>query len=216
MIRLQGLDTDYNIALDSNFIKEYKKVNLSKLGYFGGYRNNIKYDNMLVKSLVAFTKKEREKLDEYNLGVREIFPTFDLLDGDGKPFMHNDWIQHYPEDIKEKLHYSGQYFSVYLTDKASKNDQKIILLYGIQYLSPLTIADTMSIWRKNTKIVELYALDKYPVVNQVKLFRTPLIVNLNDLLDIAFSFRDVNDVRSKNDRIKLLGYVCEQIGRNVM
>jgi hypothetical protein len=215
-IRLQGLSTGDNIGEGL----DYKNVNLSKLGYFGGYlKNDImpkSYDTMLVKALVAFTKMEREKLDEYNLGVRELFPTFDLLDGDGKPFLHNGWVQYYPEDIKQKLHYSNMYFSVYLTDKNSNNDQKIILLYGIQYLSTPVLADTMSIWRKNTKIVELYTLDKYPTVNQVKLFRTPLIINLNDLLDIAFSFQDVDEVKGKSDRIKLLGYVTEQIGRNVM
>lgn len=210
-IRLQGLSSGDNIGESL----DYKNVNLSKLGYFGGYLKIPKsYDTALVKSLVAFTKKER-KLGEYHLGVREIFPHFDLLDGDGKPLLNSDWVQRYPEDIKEKLHYGG-YFSVYLTDKASKNDQKIILLYGIQYLKDNTIADTMSIWRKNTKIVDLYALDRYPSVNQVQLFRTPIIVNVNDLLDVAFSFRDIDDTIGHTDRIKLLGYVAEQIGRNTM
>lgn len=210
-IRLQGLSSGDNIGESL----DYKNVNLSKLGYFGGYLKIPKsYDTALVKSLVAFTKKER-KLDEYHLGVREIFPHFDLLDGDGKPFLNSDWVQRYPEDIKEKLHY-GEYFSVYLTDRASKNDHKIILLYGIQYLKENTIADTMSIWRKGTKIVELYALDRYPSMNQIQLFRTPIIVNINDLLDVAFSFRDIDDTIGHMDRIKLLGYVAEQIGRNTM
>lgn len=211
-IRLQGLSSGDNIGESL----DYKSVNLSKLGYFGGYLKTPKsYDTALVKALVAFTKKER-KLDEPSLGIREIFPHFDLLDGDGKPFLNSDWVQRYPEDIKEKLHYSNQYFSVYTTDKASKNDQKIILLYGIQYLKDNTIADMMSIWRKGTKIVELYALDRYPSVNQIQLFRTPIIVNVNDLLDVAFSFRDIDDTIGHMDRIKLLGYVSEQIGRNTM
>lgn len=214
-IRLQGLSSGDNIGEGL----DYKNVNLSKLGYFGGYlKTDImskSYDTMLVKSLVAFTKREK-KTDEYRLGIREIFPSFDLLDGDGNPFIHNDWVQYYPEDIMEKLHYSKMYFSVYLTDRASKNDQKIILLYGIQHLGAVTLADTMSIWRKGTKIVELYALDKFPTQNQVRLFRTPVIININELLDIAFSFRNIDDVVGKTDHIKLLGYVAEPIGRNTM
>lgn len=208
-IRLQTL---YSNIKDLNT----KDVDLTKLGYFGGYLKMPKsYDTMLIKSLVAFTKTEK-KTDEARLGIRELMPIFDLLDGDGNTFTNNKWIQNYPFDIEQKLHYSGQYFSIYRTDRNSKNDQKIILLYGIQYLSTCILADMMSIWRKGTKLVDLFSLDEFPTQNDIHLFRTPVIVNINDLLDVSVSFRDIDSVKNRSDHIKLLGYVCEPIAQNTM
>src|SRR3982751_4349896 len=72
--------------------------------------------------------------------VREISPYRDLLDGRGEKIQHNQWVQ----PTRPMLFFSSysmekeKTISMYKTDKESKNNQKIIIIYGVEFLNGWT------------------------------------------------------------------------------
>jgi hypothetical protein len=108
-------------------------------------------------------------MTEAALIVRDIYPMEDLLDalhnGPAEPFDHNQWIQNYWSGLatthlvsKEKMMGS---FNIYATDKNVRNDQKVIVIYGLEYVNPLRkpMAEEIQFWRGAVQLYTRYPLD---------------------------------------------------------
>jgi hypothetical protein len=77
---------------------------------------------------------------ESQLVIREISPYLDLVDGDYKQFESNQWIQKNNLHSLDKLDnarvpYSMRAVSMYRTDKNVANDQKVYIIYGLEFLN---------------------------------------------------------------------------------
>jgi hypothetical protein len=103
--------------------------------------------------------------------VRDLSPMYDLLNGltNGPPEMiwHNQWIQDYWYGIataKSSIGYDNAMvgaFDMYLTDRNVRNDQKVIVIYGIELLNPnrKPLAQEIQFWRGSVKLSARYPLD---------------------------------------------------------
>lgn len=221
-IRLKSLWDDNNLGDNKQFMDIYNKVDISKVGIFSGFKPNIskQYDQFLVKSVIAAMKLRRDTISERQICVREIFVQDDLLDREGTPIFKKSWIQVYPKDLKEQIEKRGGRYSIYTTGEKSS---KVILLYGVQYLLDReTNARELQIWRKGVKISDIFPLQQYPQKGQIDLFRTPIMIGYNsghenytEKLDVVVTFDD-EDIGGCYDTMKLLGYVGEPLGLNVL
>lgn len=77
---------------------------------------------------------------ESELVIREISPYLDLLNGKGEQLDSNQWVQKnnfYGMDTldKAKFPFSMRAVSIYRTNREVKNDRKIYLIYGVEFLN---------------------------------------------------------------------------------
>jgi hypothetical protein len=105
---------------------------------------------------------------EAALCIREISPYIDLLDGKGKQIEHNQWIQNitnfgnYDSLVRSRMSDDMYSIPIYQTNKEVSNDQKIYIIYGLEFLNDYRHRDVefVEFYRKGTKLICRYNIDR--------------------------------------------------------
>lgn len=166
----------------ARLIEEANKVNLDKLGLLACDMNPFlihpllrDYIYRLMKFAVAQAKTSPSiyATTEGALVVRDISPYEDLLDGalnNHDPYdkqrriPHNQWFQ--PTNIRSNLfaNYDDEHkvINVYHTGKACKNDLKVYIIYGLEFLNGFKnrCVERVDFWRGNVKLITYIDIDK--------------------------------------------------------
>lgn len=174
---------------------------------------------------------------ETGLTVRQIVPNLDLTCGDDLSatsgsdhiITSSNWRQ--PSLNAFTLNYTSNtgddalYESVYTTSKNAKNDQKVIIMYGLRAVGVGNIHSGTVIksvqwqfWRKGTKLIDRWypeLLNSAPE-NFVAAI-TPVMFKKDDVGEVrVFPASEIIVDANKYDRIQMLGVVAESLGVNTM
>src|SRR3982750_372208 len=218
-----------------------QKVDLAKVGLLSGVHPVINEtelrvlrDNMAQYGVAhALMVKGIGTGIEASLVVRPIIPSEDLLKGTaGTAITSTEWRQ--PADSGELTDGTGSLdngseanqVQIYGTGKTSKNDQRIILFYGLKYVgggnfrTTAVARSTMIIFKRGT----VKTIDKWHIkaINASKdgylAAMTPVMYKINDIAAIFFvpNQSDTGGTGNKFDKFEMLGIVVEAIGLTVM
>jgi hypothetical protein len=170
---------------------------------------------------------------ETGLTVRQLVPNLDLTAGDATlvdtPIVSANWRQ--PSLQAVTLFYNSSvgddsfYDSVYTTSKNAKNDQKVIIIYGLRAVGVGNIhsgtvikSNQWQFWRKGTKLIDRWypeMLNSAPE-NFVAAI-TPVMFKKDDVGEIRiYPASEIAADANKFDRIQVLGVVAESLGVNTM
>lgn len=132
---------------------------------------------------------------EASLIIRDLSPMEDLLtglvNGPVERLHSNAWIQDYTKTLAtcrselggdEKV--MGR-FDIYETNKWVKNDQKVIVIYGLEFLNPVkrTLATEIMFWRGHVKLESRYPIPHKFAMKQVPEFKDMTIVDYDNRND---------------------------------
>lgn len=151
-----------------------EKINLEKIGVISGglidfYINDkLKdYNERVIKlgCAQALLHGIAGGQTEAALVAREIMPSLDLLDGKGDPLKDNNWVQPHPMrryGQPDGNYHGMDFYSVYTTSRASKNDQKVIIITGLEFLNGYNgvAAEEVQFWRKGVKLIDRIPITK--------------------------------------------------------
>lgn len=213
-----------------------QKVDLSKVGLLSGVHPVINEtelrvlrDNMAQYGVAhALMVKGIGTGIEASLVVRPIIPSEDLLKGDGTTAIAStEWRQ--PADSGEYAAATGIESTaepIYSTGKNSKNDQRIILFYGLKYVgggnfrTTAVARSTMIIFKRgNVKTIDKWHIQGInSAENGFLAAMTPVMYKINDTAKIEFvpNASDPTGAGNKFDKFEMLGIVVEAIGLTVM
>lgn len=127
---------------------------------------------------------------ESQLVIREISPYLDLVDGNLKPFDSNQWIQKnnlYGMDKLDnaRLPQSMRAVSMYRTSKDVNNDQKVYIIYGIEFLNDYR--------GRNVEFIEFRkSNDKVLIRVPIDIQRPPLYQAINNIVFPEHSEEDID------------------------
>lgn len=155
---------------------------------------------------------------EEGLAVRDILPDLDFVDKNGNAVANRAWAQPW----------SGSYNNtetdvlVYKTSTVSKNDRKVIIVYGVKAANTgpgrtsTTLKATSITWqRSNVKTIDIWDLESLDTtIEGVVIARTPLLFKKSDIANI--SFRPKSGSSGSNDNLILLGKTIEPLGENLV
>lgn len=231
-----------------------QKVDLAKIGLLSGVHPVINdtelrvlRDNMAQYGVAhALMVKGIGTGIEASLVVRPVIPSEDLRDGTtpsgntgtgsgsggDSQIISADWRQpaapgtEYTSASNADNGSEGNAIQVYGTSKNSKNDQRIILFYGLRYVGGGNFR-TSAIARSNMIIFKrgtVKTIDKWQIqgINSSKdgyiAAMTPVMYKINDIASIWFvpNSSDLSGFGNKFDKFELLGIVVEAIGLIVM
>lgn len=170
---------------------------------------------------------------ETGITVRQIVPNLDFTAGDYStpdyPILSSNWRQ--PTLVSTNLNYttnSGNdtdFISAYTTSKNAKNDQKIIICYGLRAIGVGNIHEGTVVksvqwqfWRKGTKLIDRWYVEMLNSApeNFVAAI-TPVMFKKDDVGEIRIFPDSVTPVdANKYDRLQVLGVVAESLGVNTM
>jgi len=145
------------------------KVGVISCGLIDFYLNDElrKHNEQMIKYGVAQAMLQNlgGGMTEAALAVREIIPSLDLLDGEGNPLKDNNWVQPHPfkrYGQPDGNYYGMDYYSVYTTSKQSKNDQKVMIITGLEFLNGYNgvAAEEVQFWRKGVKLIDRIPIPK--------------------------------------------------------
>lgn len=225
-----------------------QKVDLAKVGLLSGVHPVINEtelrvlrDNMAQYGVAhALMVKGIGTGIEASLVVRPLIPSEDLRNGGGgtggaqadSQITSTEWRQ--PPDSGEYTNGTGNLdngseanaVQIYVTSKSSKNDQRIVLFYGLKYVgggnfrTTAIARSTMIIFKRGT----VKTIDKWHIqgINTSKegylAAMTPVMYKINDLASIWFvpNQSDIGGAGNKFDKFEMLGIVVEAIGLTVM
>ena len=213
-----------------------QKVDLAKVGLLSGVHPVINEtelrvlrDNMAQYGVAhALMVKGIGTGIEASLVVRPIIPSEDLrATASGTAITSTEWRQ--PADSGEYGAATGAEASaetIYVTSKDSKNDQRIILFYGLKYVgggnfrTTAVARSTMIIFnRGNVKTIDKWHIQGInSSENGFLAAMTPVMYKINDVALIKFvpNASDPTGAGNKFDKFEMLGIVVEAIGLTVM
>jgi hypothetical protein len=174
---------------------------------------------------------------ETGLTVRQIVPNLDLTTGDDVSatsgtdhiIVSSNWrqpsLQAFTTNYTANTGDDFLYESVYTTSKNAKNDQKVIIMYGLRAVGVGNIHSGTVIksvqwqfWRKGTKLIDRWypeLLNSAPE-NFVAAI-TPVMFKKDDVGEVrVFPASEIIVDANKYDRLQLLGVVAESLGVNTM
>lgn len=133
-------------------------------------------------------------MTEASLIIRDLSPMEDLLTGlvNGPPerLYSNAWIQDYTKALatcKSELEDEKVIgtFDIYQTNKWVKNDMKVIVIYGLEFLNPVkrTFATEILFWRGHVKLESRYPIPHKFAMKQVPEFKDMTIVDYKNYSD---------------------------------
>jgi hypothetical protein len=206
-------------------------VDLGKLGLYSGTHVALTGLDLrtLRDTMAAFAVAQAQinviGTTESGLTVRPIYQNLDLLDGQATPAA-------IPSTVWRQPATSGNYTStdgftpqvIYNTDRISKNDQKIIVIFGFRAINvgntrtqPFLKSTQAHFWRKGTKIIDIWDYQQLNSSNESFVAAvTPIMYKKNDLAEIKIVANEDTADASKVDGLEVLGIIVEGLGQNVM
>lgn len=172
---------------------------------------------------------------ETGLSVRALIVSQDFTDyttGVDLPIVSNDWVQ--PTDVSLQVFYGGgsgggndgsdnNLLSLYSTSKASKNDMKIIVVYGLRAIGVGNVhsgtvvkSNQWQFWRKNVKLIDRWYVEMLNSAPENFVCAiTPIMFKKDDfgLIMVKPNSSIPSDV-NKRDRLQVLGVTVETVGSN--
>ncbi len=167
---------------------------------------------------------------ETAITVRQLVPSLDLTEGvtgADAAITSSQWRQ----PVNTATNYTTitgadtDYVSAYTTSKNAKNDQKVMILYGLRAVG---VGNTHSgtvvksvqwqYWRKGTKLIDRWYIEQLnSAAENFVAAVTPVMFKKDDSGEIrifpdALTPADAN----KYDRLQILGVVAESLGVNTM
>jgi hypothetical protein len=155
---------------------------------------------------------------EEGLAVRDILPDLDLLDKNGNAVGKRAWVQPW----------SGAYnieeadVQVYQTGVTSKNDRKVIIIYGVKETnngpgrtSTALNASSITWKRSNVKTIDIWQIESLDTtIEGVAIARTPLLFKKSDVARV--DMRPKTGASGGTDNLIFLGKTIEPLGENLV
>jgi hypothetical protein len=169
---------------------------------------------------------------ETAMTVRTLIPSLDLCDGTGASaavITSSQWRQ--PTTMAGTQNYAtntgadSDYISCYVTDKLAKNDQKVIIIYGLRavgvgntHQGTVVKSIQWQFWRKGTKLIDRWYVEQLnSAAENFVAAVTPVMFKKDDIGEIRIFPDQLTPVdANKFDRLQVLGVVAESLGVNTM
>jgi hypothetical protein len=119
----------------------------------------------------------------------------------------------------------SDYISCYVTDKLAKNDQKVIIIYGLRavgvgntHQGTVVKSIQWQFWRKGTKLIDRWYVEQLnSAAENFVAAVTPVMFKKDDIGEIRIFPDQLTPVdANKFDRLQVLGVVAESLGVNTM
>ena len=166
---------------------------------------------------------------ETAITVRQIVPSLDLTDGTNSDAVitSSQWRQpvNTANNYTTTTGADTDYISAYTTSKNGKNDQKVIIIYGLRAVGvgnthhgTVVKSIQWQFWRKGTKLIDRWYIEQLNSASENFVAAvTPVMLKKDDSGEIrimpdALTPADAN----KYDRLHVLGVVAESLGVNTM
>ena len=169
---------------------------------------------------------------ENALSVRQIVPSFDftnpLATTADTAVDTNDWRQpalnSATDNYANATGKEADTESIYFLSKNSKNDQKIVILYGLravgvgnQHSGTVTRSLQWQFWRKGVKLIDRWYIEQLNSAPENFVAAvTPIMFKKDDLGEIKVVADTTTADANKFDRLQVLGVVAEALGANSM
>ena len=164
---------------------------------------------------------------ESALTVRTLNPNLDLSDSQATPaaITSSQWRQPYTGNYTTATGADADIVTIYNTDRTSKNDQKVIIIYGLRAVGvgnthSATVVKSVQwqFWRKGTKLIDRWYVEQLnSAAENFVAAVTPIMFKKDDLGEIKVVPDALTPVdANKFDRLQVLGVVCEALGTNSM
>ena len=206
-------------------------VDLGKLGLYSGTHVALTGLDLrtLRDTMAAFAVAQAQinviGTTESGLTVRPIYQNLDLLDGtnNGATIASTQWRQ--PPVTGNLTQTDGATTqTIYTTDRNSKNDQKILVIFGFRAINigntrtqPFLKSTQAHFWRKATKIIDIWDYQQLNSSNESFVAAvTPIMYKKNDLAEIKLVANTDTADGNKVEGLEVLGIVVEGLGQNVM
>lgn len=169
---------------------------------------------------------------ENALSVRQVVPSFDFTNAAGTTtddaIVSNMWRQ--PTAQASTANYTlatgieSATESIYFLSKNSKNDQKIVILYGLRAVGvgnqhSGTVARSLQwqFWRKGVKLIDRWYIEQLNSASENFVAAvTPIMFKKDDLGEIKVVADMTTADANKFDRLQVLGVCAEALGANSM
>lgn len=165
---------------------------------------------------------------ETAITVRQLVPNLDLTNGaDDSAITLSNWRQ----PVSTAANYTTQlgddatYVAVYTTSKQAKNDQKVIIIYGLRAVGvgnthhgTVVKSVQWQFWRKGTKLIDRWYVEQLnSAAENFVAAVTPVMFKKDDSGEIRVFPDGITQVdANKFDRLQVLGVVAESLGVNTM
>ena len=206
-------------------------VDLGKLGLYSGTHVALTGLDLrtLRDTMAAFAVAQAQinviGTTESGLTVRPIYQNLDLLDGTNSNAIiaSTQWRQ--PPVTGNLSQTDGATTqTIYTTDRNSKNDQKILVIFGFRAINigntrtqPFLKSTQAHFWRKSTKIIDIWDYQQLNSSNESFVAAvTPIMYKKNDLAEIKLVANTDTADANKVEGLEVLGIVVEGLGQNVM
>lgn len=204
-------------------------VDLGKLGLYSGTHVALTGLDLrtLRDTMAAFAVAQAQinviGTTESGLTVRPIYQNLDLLTSAGAAIASTQWRQ--PPNTGNFANADGYTPEpIYTTDRTSKNDQKIMVIFGFRAINigntrtqPFLKSTQAHFWRKSTKIIDIWDYQQLNSSNESFVAAvTPIMYKKNDLAEIKLIGNTDTADANKVEGLELLGIIVEGLGQNVM
>ncbi len=165
---------------------------------------------------------------ETAITVRQLVPNLDLTNGaDDSQIALSNWRQ----PVNTANNYTtmtgddATYIPVYTTSKNAKNDQKVIIIYGLRAVGvgnthhgTVVKSVQWQFWRKGTKLIDRWYIEQLnSAAENFVAAVTPVMFKKDDSGEIRVFPDGITQVdANKYDRLQVLGVVAESLGVNTM
>lgn len=211
-----------------NLHRKKQAVDLGKLGLYSGTHVALTGLDLrtLRDTMAAFGVAQAQinviGTTESGLVVRPIYHNYDLLDASGTAIASTVWRQPVSSNYTSTDGFTTQ--TIYLTDRTSKNDQKILIIFGLRAVNvgntrtgPFLNSTQWHFWRKSTKIIDIWDIQALNSAHEPFIAAvTPIMYKKNDLAEIKVVANENAADANKIDNLEILGIVVEGLGQNVM
>ena len=162
---------------------------------------------------------------ESALTVRTLIPSLDLTDATDTAITSSQWRQPVSGNYTTATAADADIATIYQTSRTSKNDQKVIIIYGLRAVG---VGNTHSatcvksvqwqFWRKGTKLIDRWYVEQLnSAAENFVAAVTPIMFKKDDLGEIKVVPDALTPVdANKFDRLQILGVVTEALGTNSM
>lgn len=164
---------------------------------------------------------------ENALSVRQIVPAFDFTyvsGGVDTAITKQVWRQPVTGNYANATAAEADMETIYTLSKTSKNDQKIVIIYGLRAVG---VGNTHSgtvvrsiqwqFWRRGVKLIDRWYIEQLNSASENFVAAvTPIMYKKDDLGEIKVLADDTTADANKFDRLQVLGVVAEALGTNTM
>lgn len=164
---------------------------------------------------------------ENALSVRAIVPSFDFTDAVSAAdtaITLVQWRQPASGNYANATAIESAIEPIYYLSKNSKNDQKIVIIYGLravgvgnQHSGTVVKSVQWQFWRKGVKLIDRWYIEQLNSAPENFVAAvTPIMFKKDDLGEIKVLADTTTADANKVDRLQVLGVVAEALGANSM